>query len=49
MLGFLKRISREFNDPYTYKKLYVDFVRPGLEYLYIVRVVASSRGSFGED
>jgi hypothetical protein len=46
MLGFLKRISREFNDPYTYKKLYVDFVRPGLEYLYIV---ASSRGSFGED
>jgi hypothetical protein len=32
MLGFIKRISREFNDPYTYKTLYVAFVRPGLEY-----------------
>jgi hypothetical protein len=32
MLGFIKRISREFNDPYSYKTLYVDFVRPGLEY-----------------
>jgi hypothetical protein len=32
MLGFLKRISREFNDPYTYKALYVAVVRSGLEY-----------------
>jgi hypothetical protein len=32
ILGFSKRISREFNDPYTYKTLYVTFVRPGLEY-----------------
>jgi hypothetical protein len=32
MLGFIKRISREFNDPYTYKKLYVALVRPGLEF-----------------
>jgi hypothetical protein len=32
MLGFIKRISREFNDPYPYKTLYVAFVRPGLEY-----------------
>jgi hypothetical protein len=35
MLGFIKRISREFNDPYspyTYKTLYEAFVQPGLEY-----------------
>jgi hypothetical protein len=32
ILGFIKQISREFNDPYTYKTLYVAFVRPGLEY-----------------
>jgi hypothetical protein len=32
MLGFKKRISREFNDPYTYKTLYVALVRPCLEY-----------------
>jgi hypothetical protein len=32
MLGFIKRISREFNDHYTYKTLYVAFVRPGLKY-----------------
>jgi hypothetical protein len=32
ILGFSKQISREFNDPYTYKTLYVAFVRPGLEY-----------------
>jgi hypothetical protein len=32
ILGFTKRISREFNDIYTYKTLYVmAFVRPGLE------------------
>jgi hypothetical protein len=30
MLGFIKRILREFND--TYKTLYVAFVQPGLEY-----------------
>jgi hypothetical protein len=30
MLGFIKRILREFND--TDKKLYVAFVQPGLEY-----------------
>jgi hypothetical protein len=34
MLGLIKGISREFNDPYTYKTLYVAFVRPGLEYAY---------------
>jgi hypothetical protein len=39
MLEFIKRISREFNDPYTYKTYGVC----------IVRLVASSRGSFGED
>jgi hypothetical protein len=27
MLGFIKRISREFNGPYTYKMLYAAFVR----------------------
>jgi hypothetical protein len=32
MLKFIKRITREFNDPYTYKTLNVAFVRPGLEY-----------------
>jgi hypothetical protein len=32
MLRFTKRISREFNDAYTYKLLYVAFVQPGLEY-----------------
>jgi hypothetical protein len=31
MLGLIKGISREFNDPYTYKTLYVAFVRPGLD------------------
>jgi hypothetical protein len=31
-LGFIKRMSSEFNDHYTYKTLYVTFVRPGLEY-----------------
>jgi hypothetical protein len=33
MLGFIKRISRGFCDPYTYKTLYVAFVRPGLKYV----------------
>jgi hypothetical protein len=32
ILGFIKRISWHYNDPYTYKTLYVAFVRPGLEY-----------------
>jgi hypothetical protein len=32
MLGFIKRISKEFSDPYMYKTLYVAFVRSGLEY-----------------
>jgi hypothetical protein len=32
MMGFIKRSSREFNDPYSYETLYVAFVRPGLEY-----------------
>jgi hypothetical protein len=32
MLGFKKRISRQFIDPYTYIVLYVAFVWPGLEY-----------------
>jgi hypothetical protein len=32
MLGFIKRISREFNNPYTYKTLYVALVLSGLEY-----------------
>jgi hypothetical protein len=26
MLGFIKQILKEFNDPYTYKTLYVAFV-----------------------
>jgi hypothetical protein len=31
MLGFIKRISRKFNDSYTYNKtMYVAFFRPGL-------------------
>jgi hypothetical protein len=32
MLGFIKRISREFRDPYTHKTLYTSLVRPNLEY-----------------
>jgi hypothetical protein len=32
MSEFIKRISREFNDPYKHKTLYVAFVRTGLEY-----------------
>jgi hypothetical protein len=32
MLGFIKRFSKAFSDPYTYKTLYVAFVQPGLEY-----------------
>jgi hypothetical protein len=33
MLGFIKRISREFNETCTYRMLYVVFVRPSLEYV----------------
>jgi hypothetical protein len=32
MLGFVKRLSCEFRDPYTLKTLYVSLVRPKLEY-----------------
>jgi hypothetical protein len=32
ILRFKKRISKEFNDPYTYKMLNMAFVWPGLEY-----------------
>jgi hypothetical protein len=32
MLGFVKRLSCEFRDPYTLKTIYVSFVRPKLEY-----------------
>jgi hypothetical protein len=46
MLGFIRRISREFNDPYKNKTLYVAFVRFRV---CIVHVVASSKGLFGED
>jgi len=32
MLGFIKRWSREFNDPYIFKTLFTSIVRPNLEY-----------------
>jgi hypothetical protein len=32
MLGFIKRISKEFNDYYTLKTLFVSLVIPNLEY-----------------
>jgi hypothetical protein len=32
MLGYVRRIGREFKDPYTIKTLYVSFVRSLLEY-----------------
>jgi hypothetical protein len=32
MLGFIKRISRDFHDPYTHKTLYTSLVRPNLEH-----------------
>lgn len=32
MLGFIKRFSRDFRDPYVLKLLFVSFVRPILEY-----------------
>jgi hypothetical protein len=38
MLGFIKRIRREFIESYTYKTLNMAFVRPGLFGLCIMRV-----------
>ena len=32
MLGFIKRLSNEFHDPYTIKSLYMSLVRSRLEY-----------------
>jgi hypothetical protein len=32
ILGFIKRISRDFRDPYTHKTLYTSLVRPNLEH-----------------
>jgi hypothetical protein len=32
MLGFVKKLSCEFRDPYTFKTLYVSIVRLKLEY-----------------
>jgi hypothetical protein len=37
MLGFAKRLSGEFRDPYTLRNLYVSLVRPKLEYANYVR------------
>jgi hypothetical protein len=31
MLGFIKRVSRDFRDPYTHKILYTSLVGPNLE------------------
>lgn len=36
MLGFIKRFSYHFNDPYTIKTLYITYVRSILEYCSIV-------------
>lgn len=36
MLGFLKRFSRDFHDPYTIKVLFCALVRSGLEYCSVV-------------
>jgi hypothetical protein len=32
MLGFIRRLSLEFRDPYTLKSLYTSLIRPKLEY-----------------
>jgi hypothetical protein len=32
MLGFIRRLSFEFRDPYTLRSLYTSLVRPKLEY-----------------
>jgi hypothetical protein len=36
MLGFVRRVGKEFKDPYTLKTLYVSFVRSVLEYAGII-------------
>lgn len=36
MLGFIKRWSKEFNDPYITRALFVSLVRPILEYACVV-------------
>lgn len=36
MLGFIKRFSNNFQDPYTIKLLYTTYVRPILEYCHLV-------------
>lgn len=36
LLGFMKRWSKEFNDPYVTKNLYINLVRPTLEYASVV-------------
>jgi hypothetical protein len=36
MLGFIKRFSHNFQDPYTIKLLYITYVRPILEYCNLV-------------
>lgn len=36
LLGFMKRWSKEFNDPYVTKSLYMSLVRPTLEYASVV-------------
>ena len=36
MLGFIKRFSYNFQDPYTLKTLYITYVRPILEYCSVV-------------
>ena len=36
MLGFIKRISKEFEDYYALKTLFVSLVRPNLEYASVV-------------
>lgn len=36
LLGFMKRWSKEFNDPYVTKNLYTSLVRPVLEYASVV-------------
>jgi hypothetical protein len=37
MLGFIRRLSFEFRDPYSLKSLYTSLVRPKLEYVSCVR------------
>jgi hypothetical protein len=41
MLGFIKRISRDFRDPYTHKTLYTSFVRLNLEHAACVWFILS--------